>query len=155
MVDPGPREPIILSPGPGCPDDYPETRALYLRWRGRNPILGVCLGFQIIIAAEGGRVLPQPRVMHGYQTEAEFLPEAVAFRGITPPLKVARYHSLMVDPEHIPPSFQCTAWDPQSKVPLAVEHRTHSVQAVQFHPDSFLTPMGSRIIANVMDLFLV
>ena len=89
---------IVLSPGPGNPDQYPETQALCRAWTGQKPILGVCLGFQLVLQLEGARIIRQSQVLHGVETEIDFDPFSETYSGLDQALRVARYHSLRVDP---------------------------------------------------------
>lgn len=140
---------IVFSPGPGAPSDYPRTCDLYHKSKGKVPMLGVCLGFQLMAHCEGAKVVRQPRVTHGVQAMALLSPESLAFRGLNNPLPVARYHSLQVQRDSLPEELILTATDASAQVPLAFESPQHKLFALQFHPDSFLTPDGFQIIQNI------
>jgi anthranilate synthase/aminodeoxychorismate synthase-like glutamine amidotransferase len=140
---------VVFSPGPGSPADYPETIALYNKVKGRVPVLGICLGFQIILAAEGAGIVPQERVLHGVQSIIGYKKESIAYRNIEPPLRVGRYHSLCVERDSIPENFIITSWDEKNSVPLSFEHINMPIFGFQYHPDSFLTEHGKYIIENI------
>ena len=93
---------LVLSPGPGSPADYPETQAIYDKWRGKLPILGICLGFQLILEREGARITRQSRVLHGVETDISVDPSSATYNGMGDVLRVARYHSLQIDPSSLP-----------------------------------------------------
>ncbi|MBP51865.1 MAG: anthranilate synthase component II [Opitutae bacterium] len=143
---------VVLSPGPGKPQDYPETRALYFQCLGNKPILGICLGFQLMLEAEGAKIIRQAQVLHGVDTEIEVNPESATYQGLPRNLKVARYHSLQVDPrslDNLSPTLKVTAHDPIRKVPLSFEDNSRALFGLQFHPESFLTQKGHRLIENI------
>ena len=143
---------IVLSPGPGNPDQYPETQALCRAWRGKKPILGVCLGFQLILQVEGARITRQSQVLHGVETEIEFDPSSATYSGLDQALRVARYHSLRVDPtslSDLPESIRITARDPIRDTPLSFEDVDRKLFGLQYHPESFLTPSGKSIVENI------
>jgi anthranilate synthase/aminodeoxychorismate synthase-like glutamine amidotransferase len=122
------------------------------RWGAEIPILGVCLGHQAIGEAYGGRVVRAGRVMHG-KTSPIVHDGTELFEGLPSPLPVMRYHSLVVEPDSLPPELAVTARaaDDPSEI-HALRHRTHPVWGVQFHPESILTEGGRRILANFLAL---
>ncbi len=143
---------IFLSPGPGKPDDYPETQSLYRSLRGIKPIIGICLGFQLMLQEEGGRIIRQKQVLHGIDTEIQPSNGTITYSGLTSPIRVARYHSLQIDPESIsflPPSIVITAHDSIRNVPLSFEDLNRKLFGLQYHPESFLSTLGHRIIQNI------
>ena len=144
---------VVLSPGPGKPADYPETQALYQQLRGKKPILGVCLGFQLMLEKEGATIVRQPQVLHGVESEIETDPESITYNGIEPPVKVGRYHSLQVESaslSHLPTGIRTTARDRIRNVPLSFEDCERRLFGMQYHPESFLTSHGHAILANVI-----
>ena len=144
---------VVFSPGPGKPADYPETQELYHQLRGKKPILGVCLGFQLMLEEEGARIVRQPQVLHGVETEIETDPESVTYAGIEPPVKVGRYHSLQVESSslsHLPTGIRTTARDRIRNVPLSFEDCERRLFGMQYHPESFLSNHGHAILANVI-----
>ena len=145
-------EMLVLSPGPGCPGDYPETQKLYQTWRGKVPILGICLGFQLMLEQEGGSIIRQSRVLHGVETDASIDPSSATYQSMGDVLRVARYHSLQIDPaslSKLPPSVKITAKDPIRGVPLSFEDLNRKLFGLQYHPESFLTKSGNQLIENI------
>ena len=144
---------VVFSPGPGKPTDYPETQSLYRQLRGKKPILGVCLGFQLMLEEEGASIIRQPQVLHGVETEIETDPDSVTYAGIEPPVKVGRYHSLQVESSSLsllPTSIRTTARDRIRNVPLSFEDCERHLFGMQYHPESFLTNHGHAILANII-----
>lgn len=143
---------IVFSPGPGKPDDYPETKSLYRDILGFKPILGICLGFQLILQEEGGKVIRQNQVLHGVETEIEIIPNTRTYDQIDKNLRVARYHSLQIEEKSlssVTKSILITGIDPLRKVPLSFEDLDRKLFGLQYHPESFLTKQGKRIIQNI------
>ena len=148
---------LVLSPGPGCPADYPETQKLYQTWRGKVPILGICLGFQLMLEQEGGSIIRQSRVLHGVETDASIDPSSATYQSMGDVLRVARYHSLQIDPATIsklPASIKITAEDPIRGVPLSFEDLDRKLFGLQYHPESFLTKNGNQLIENIRNASL-
>ncbi|MBT6463131.1 MAG: aminodeoxychorismate/anthranilate synthase component II [Opitutae bacterium] len=141
---------LVFSPGPGGPNDYPESISLYKRAKGNLPILGVCLGFQMILYSEGARIVRQPKVLHGVQTPIIFDNKSLSYRDLKSPLDVGRYHSLQVEPNSVPDHISITAWDQSKKVPLSVECPSLKIYGFQYHPDSFLSDHGQKILTNCL-----
>ncbi len=144
-------EALILSPGPGRPEDAGVCIEAIRRLAGKIPILGVCLGHQAICQAFGGTVSYAKELMHGKQSEALIDRECVLFRGLESPVKVARYHSLAALEETLPAQLRVTARTADGEV-MAVEHREYPLYGLQFHPESVLTPDGMQIIKNFMEV---
>lgn len=143
---------IVLSPGPGKPDDYPETKDLLHYSIGRKTVLGVCLGFQLILQEEGGEIIRQDQVLHGVETEIEISPGSLTYKQIKGPLRVARYHSLQVSSSSlssISKTLRITARDPIRNVPMSFEDSDRMLFGLQYHPESFLTSSGKQIIKNI------
>lgn len=143
----GPRA-IVLSPGPGHPDDAGVLIPAIQRFAGAIPILGVCLGHQAIAAAFGGTVVRADRIMHG-KTSPVFHDGLSIFAGASQPLTATRYHSLLVDRESLPPCLDVSAWTTDGEI-MGLRHREHLVEGIQFHPESFLTQDGDTLIANFL-----
>jgi anthranilate synthase/aminodeoxychorismate synthase-like glutamine amidotransferase len=144
---------IVLSPGPGVPADAGITVPVIQRLGATVPMLGVCLGHQAIGEAYGGRVILAPRgVMHG-KTSCILHDATGLFDGLPSPLRVMRYHSLVVEHATLPASLEVTARaaDDPSEI-HALRHRQHPVWGVQFHPESILTQDGKQILVNFLRL---
>ena len=141
---------LVLSPGPGHPKDYPETLELYHAAKAQElPILGICLGFQLILHAEGAEIIRQSQVLHGVQTPVITVPGARTYRGLPKNLPAGRYHSLQANAQSFPKHIRTTAWDEAGKIPLSFEMESFPwVTGLQYHPDSFLTPQGQDILRN-------
>jgi len=145
-------EAIVLSPGPCTPAEAGVTVPVIRRWGATIPTLGVCLGHQAIGEAYGGRVVRARRVMHGKTSEIAH-DGAGLFAGLPSPLRVMRYHSLVVERESLPAELEVTAVATDDESELhAVRHRSHPVWGVQFHPESILTEGGRRILQNFLEL---
>jgi anthranilate synthase/aminodeoxychorismate synthase-like glutamine amidotransferase len=139
---------IVISPGPRSPTEAGISTAVVRRFGPSTPILGVCLGHQCIGAAYGGAVVRARRPMHG-KTSLIHHDGTGVFAGLPSPFRATRYHSLVVDPESVPPELRVTAWvdgGEEGREVMAVEHREHPVTGVQFHPESALTEHGYRIL---------
>ncbi len=142
---------LIISPGPGTPEDpayFGVGRAAILELGPRVPTLGVCLGHQGIAAALGGRVIPAPAVMHG-KTSTITHAGAGLFAGLPSPLRVMRYHSLIVERETLPAALEVTSAT-EDGVVMSVAHRRWPMHGVQFHPESIGTQAGLRLLANFL-----
>ena len=144
---------IVLSPGPGTPAEAGITVPVIQRYGAQVPILGVCLGHQAIGEAYGGRVIRAPRgVMHG-KTSSVLHDGTGLFAGLPSPLRVMRYHSLVVEHDTLPSCLEVTARAADDATEIhALRHRTHPVWGVQFHPESILTQEGKHLLANFLQL---
>lgn len=140
---------IILSPGPGRPENAGICEEVIRRLAGKIPILGICLGHQAICEVFGAKVTYAKELMHGKQSVAELDTDSRLFRGMENKMTVARYHSLAAEAETIPEVLKITARTPDGEV-MAVEHREFPVYGVQFHPESVLTPEGKKIMENFL-----
>ncbi len=146
-------EAIVVSPGPGTPADAGITVPAIRRYGASVPILGVCLGHQAIGEAYGGRVIRAPRgVMHG-KTSMVLHHGTDLFAGLPSPLRVMRYHSLVIEHGSLPDCLETTARAADDATEIhAIRHREHPVWGVQFHPESILTQDGKRILSNFLGL---
>ena len=139
---------IVLSPGPCTPNEAGVTLAVVDRFRGRVPILGVCLGHQAIGQAFGGTVVHAKTLMHGKVSRIHHNGAGV-FRGLPTPYDATRYHSLAIHRESCPPELEVTAWTEDGEI-MGVRHRTLAVEGVQFHPESILTEHGHALLRNFL-----
>ena len=143
---------IILSPGPGIPEEAGSLLPLIKEYASSKSILGVCLGHQAIGQAFGGELINLSSVFHGVATKIEVRSresEVISplFEGLPNELEVGRYHSWVVSKENFPETLEITAED-ESGMIMGLQHKTYDVQGVQFHPESVLTPMGEEIMRN-------
>lgn len=138
---------IILSPGPGRPEDAGVIIAVAKELGKEIPILGVCLGHQAICAAYGATVTYAKELMHGKQPDASFDTESLLFKGCPKKAKVARYHSLAADADTMPDCLKITATTDDGEI-MAVEHKEYPIYGVQFHPESIMTPDGKQMLSN-------
>jgi len=139
---------MVLSPGPGRPEvsgNMPEIVAAFV---GRIPILGVCLGHQMLGQHFGGKVVPAEQLVHGKAARV-FHDGKTIFRGVTDPVNAGRYHSLILERESLPDCFEVTA-QTESGTVMAIRHRSLPIEGVQFHPESILTPEGPKILENFL-----
>jgi para-aminobenzoate synthetase component 2 len=137
---------ILLSPGPGTPDDAGVTLEVIRDHSATIPILGVCLGHQSIGQAFGGKVLRAPHLMHG-KTSLIVHDGRTIYQGVPSPFLATRYHSLIVEEASLPASLEVTARAPEGEL-MGLRHRSRPVEGVQFHPESILTEHGMRLVEN-------
>lgn len=140
---------IILSPGPGIPEEAGLLLSLIKEYAATKSILGVCLGHQAIGEAFGGKLVNLSTVYHGVSTPIKIdeTKNAPLFEGLPETLEVGRYHSWIIAEENFPEELEITARDENNYI-MALQHKTYDVQGVQFHPESVLTPMGEDILRN-------
>jgi len=139
---------LCISPGPGTPYDAGVSMDMIRAFAGRLPVLGVCLGHQSIVEVFGGKVVRAGRLMHG-KTSIIQHDGLSLFAGLPQPCEVGRYHSLIAAPETLPPDLEVSASTDQGEI-MAVRHRTLTVEGVQFHPESILTPDGPALLKNFL-----
>ncbi|HLV88842.1 MAG TPA: aminodeoxychorismate/anthranilate synthase component II [Candidatus Sulfotelmatobacter sp.] len=143
---------IVISPGPCTPREAGISIDLIRRFAGKTPILGVCLGHQAIGEAFGGKVVRAPHLMHG-KTSAVLHDNKTIFQGLPQPMTATRYHSLIVEEDHLPAELEVSAWTTEkdgSKTIMGLRHREFPVEGVQFHPESVLTDAGKTLVANFL-----
>jgi len=143
-------EAIVLSPGPGRPSGAGICRDIVRELAGEYPILGVCLGHQVICEAFGGTVTYAPELMHGKTSQISLRKETLLFRDLPENILAARYHSLIADPDSMPGELIVTAVTKDGEI-MAVEHEKYQLYGVQFHPESVMTPDGEQIIKNFLE----
>ncbi len=141
---------LIVSPGPGTPLDGGISNEAIRHFAGRIPVLGVCLGHQCIGFAYGAKVDRNWRMMHGKTSLIRHNGEDV-FRGLTNPLEATRYHSLVIVPDTLPEVFEVTARTEEGEI-MGIRHREFPLYGVQFHPESFLTPDGPKLLKNFVEM---
>lgn len=144
-------EAIILSPGPGKPEDAGVCIEAIKYFTGKLPIFGVCLGHQAICEAFGGTVSYAKELMHGKQSKVYQGGTGKLFRGLGPEFKAARYHSLAAEAESLPAELKVVAEADDGEI-MALEHAEYPIFGVQFHPESVMTPDGRKMIENFMEV---
>ncbi|HWG10467.1 MAG TPA: aminodeoxychorismate/anthranilate synthase component II [Rhodanobacteraceae bacterium] len=144
---------IVISPGPGTPDDAGVSLALLRELSSEVPLLGVCLGHQAIGQAFGGRVMRAKTIMHG-KTSPIHHRDAGVFAGLPDPFEATRYHSLIVERDSLPDCLEVTAWtrndDGSVDEIMGLRHKTLPIEGVQFHPESILTRHGHDLLRNFL-----
>jgi anthranilate synthase component II len=144
----GGYEGIVISPGPGVPGDAGVSEDLIRAFSGRVPILGVCLGHQALGEVFGAKVVRAERLMHG-KTSPIAHDGRDLFQSLENPFVATRYHSLLLQRDTVVDPLEIAAWTEEGEV-MAVRHRRHPTWGVQFHPESILTPLGKRLLANFL-----
>ena len=137
---------LLLSPGPGIPEEAGMLKEVIRALAGKKRIFGVCLGQQAIAEVFGGRLVNLPEVYHGVATAIEILGDDDLYRGLPGRITAGRYHSWVVDRD-LPACLQATAVDAHGEV-MSLRHREYDLRAVQYHPESVLTPQGKHILSN-------
>jgi anthranilate synthase component 2 len=140
---------ICISPGPCSPNEAGVSLAVFDRFAGKVPILGVCLGHQALGQAFGGRVVRAATLMHGKNSPVEHIGAGV-FRGLPSPFSATRYHSLAVERASLPDCLEVTAWTADGEI-MGLRHRTLAVEGVQFHPESIATEHGHAMLRNFLE----
>ena len=143
-------ERIVISPGPGTPDDAGISLDVIQRFAGKIPLLGVCLGHQAIGQAFGGKVVRAPELMHGKASDVHHDGKTI-FAGLGDQLRAGRYHSLIVERESLPSCLEISAHTADDII-MGLRHRELKVEGVQFHPESILTSDGKQLLANFLKL---
>ena len=139
---------ILLSPGPGIPEEAGLLKEVIATYAGKKPILGVCLGQQAIAEVFGGSLINLKNVFHGVSTTANILvSNEVLFKGLGKEIEIGRYHSWVVSNDDFPAVLEITSIDENEQI-MSLRHREFDIKGVQFHPESVLTPKGKEIIKN-------
>ncbi|MDO8473925.1 MAG: aminodeoxychorismate/anthranilate synthase component II [Dehalococcoidia bacterium] len=140
---------IVISPGPGTPDDAGVSNQTVKQLGGKIPILGVCLGHQCIGQVYGGKIVRAAVPMHGKSSQV-FHDGKTIYRGLANPFTAARYHSLVIQPQSVPASLEVSARTESGEI-MGVRHRDWVVEGVQFHPESIMTDIGHELLRNFLD----
>ena len=141
---------LVISPGPGRPDDAGVSLEMLAAFETRLPVFGVCLGHQCLVQHFGGRIVRAERLMHGKTSMAEHDGQAL-FEGLPQPIEVGRYHSLCAEHDTLPAALQLTAQTARGEI-MGVRHKRLPLEGVQFHPESVLTPDGDQLMSNFLKL---
>jgi anthranilate synthase/aminodeoxychorismate synthase-like glutamine amidotransferase len=139
---------LIISPGPCTPVQAGISNLVVTRFAPEIPLLGVCLGHQCIGHALGGKIVRADRIMHGKTSWIHHDGRGV-YRGLANPFEATRYHSLVIAPESLPDDLQVVAWTDQNEI-MGVRHKQYPLEGVQFHPESFLTLEGTKLLKNFL-----
>jgi len=142
-------EAIIISPGPGTPDDAGISKAVIKQFAGKVPILGICLGHQAIGEVFGGRVVRAPEPIHGKTAHIQHGGTGI-YQGVSPNFIAGRYHSLIVESDSLPACLEITSTLADGMI-MGLRHREYNVQGVQFHPESILTLEGPKLLENFLN----
>ena len=140
---------IVISPGPCTPNEAGISLELIEAFKGKIPILGVCLGHQSIGQAFGGKIIHAQTIMHG-KTSKIFHNNKGVFRGIKDPFVATRYHSLVIEKQTLPNCFDITAWTDDNEI-MGIKHKELAIEGVQFHPESILSEHGHDLLKNFLD----
>ncbi len=140
---------IVFSPGPGSPKNYPITSKIYKKFKGRKKLIGICLGFQQILFCEGGQIVEQKKIYHGFQSTIKVINNKSLFKKGTN-FKVGRYHSLKLKEPFKKKNFEITMRCLKSKVAMTFENNKDKIYGFQFHPESFLTINGKFLIKKIL-----
>ena len=140
---------IVFSPGPGNPKNYPFTSKIYNQYKGKKKIIGICLGFQQILYAEGGQIIQQKKIYHGFQSDIRVVHKNSVFKNNLK-FKVGRYHSLKLKEPFNAENFDITMRCVISGSAMSIENNIDKIYGFQFHPESFLTINGNLLIKKIL-----
>lgn len=138
---------VVISPGPGMPEDVPVLKEIILEYGAIKPVLGICLGHQSIAEAFGGKLFNMSEVWHGVERETKVVSDDFIFKGVPVIFNSGRYHSWAVSDESFPDCLNVTARDADGTI-MALSHKELNIKGIQFHPESILTSFGNKIIEN-------
>ena len=148
QISDGHYDAVIISPGPGTPDDAGISKEVVTHFAGKLPILGICLGHQVIGEAFGAKVIRAPQPVHGKIAQIEHAGTRL-YANLPQPFTAGRYHSLIVERATLPDCFEVTATNDEGLI-MGMQHRQFNIQGVQFHPESILTPKGTTLLGNFL-----
>ena len=140
---------IVFSPGPGSPKDYPMSSKIYKKYKGKKKIIGICLGYQIILHNEGGKIVQQKKIYHGFQSKIKVNNQSKIFKN-NQNFKVGRYHSLKLREPFNSESIRITMRCSLTNIPMGLEDDKNKIYGFQFHPESFLTENGNTLIKKIL-----
>ncbi|MCD6232451.1 aminodeoxychorismate/anthranilate synthase component II [Candidatus Aerophobetes bacterium] len=143
-------EAILISPGPGKPEEAGISKKVIEHFSPHIPILGICLGHQCIGEVFGGKIVPAKNLFHG-KTSLIYHYEEDIYQGVKNPFMATRYHSLIIKKESLPECFVKTAWTEEGEI-MGIRHKEHSLWGMQFHPESFLTREGEKLLRNFIKI---
>ena len=142
---------IVFSPGPGSPKDYPMSSKIYKKYKGKKKIIGICLGYQMILHNEGGKIVQQKKIYHGYQSKIKVNSQSKIFKN-NQNFKVGRYHSLKLREPFNSDSIRITMRCSLTNIPMGLEDDRNKIYGFQFHPESFLTENGNTLIKKILSV---
>jgi len=140
---------IVFSPGPGSPKDYPISSKIYRKYKGKRKIIGICLGYQVILHNEGGKIVQQKKIYHGFQSKIKVNNRSKIFKN-NQNFKVGRYHSLKLREPFNSDSIRITMRCSLTNIPMGLEDDRNKIYGFQFHPESFLTENGNTLIKKIL-----
>ena len=140
---------IVFSPGPGSPKDYPISSKIYNKFKGKKKIIGICLGFQQILYNEGGKIIQQRRIYHGFQSKIKVTKESKLFKKNNI-FEVGRYHSLRLEEPFNSKNMKITMRCSKTNIAMGIEDHKNKIFGFQFHPESFLTKNGKVLIKKIL-----
>ncbi|MDO8644554.1 MAG: aminodeoxychorismate/anthranilate synthase component II [bacterium] len=141
---------IVVSPGPCSPKEAGISVPVIKKFKGKIPILGVCLGHQSLVAALGGKIVRAGRLMHGKTSPIHHDGKTI-FKDLKNPFEATRYHSLIADPKTLPSELEISAWTQEEEI-MGVRHKDFILEGIQFHPESILTTEGKKLLKNFLSL---
>lgn len=146
-VDPADFDKVLISPGPGLAHEAGDLMSFIQQYKNQKSFLGVCLGFEALVQSYGGKLSPLPFPLHGIQNQGKIVTDDVVFSGLPSRFPIGHYHSWYVKNEDLPVTLEATLKDEQDMI-MAFRHKTDNVRGLLFHPESYMTEFGSRMIAN-------
>ena len=140
---------IVFSPGPGSPKNYPMSSKIYKKYKGKKKIIGICLGYQMILHNEGGKIVQQKKIYHGFQSKIKVNSQSKIFKN-NQNFKVGRYHSLKLREPFNSETIRITMRCCSTNIPMGLEDDRNKIYGFQFHPESFLTENGNTLIKKIL-----